>query len=505
MNVIKEVLHQIRIHHLIERGDFVIVGVSGGADSIGLLHILTRLQGDIGFTLLAVHMHHGLRGVEADEDARFVEQFCADYFVDLLRVDVNVAELAKQDGLGIEETGRKYRYQILEQIKDEYLSNTRNSLQITYKNIEESLKEKNKDFQFCLWENRNKSVFVIEPPGALSKKYPVKIALAHHKDDQAETILFHIIRGSGLKGCSGMPLQRGHIIRPLLFLSKEQILDYLKEEGIGFRTDSSNSSNVYTRNRIRNEILPMMQRNINPMATDNIVRAGSLFFEADAYFKKEADDILVRFARSDTDSIRIQVDVLNKKMSILRKYIIRGMLEALLERKGLKFRDIHHQHIVDVERLLQARTSSMVDLPHGMVAKREYVDIIVSLKKECAKTSLGSFESRVFAYDKRMQIPKDNDVRWFDLDKLGEIPVLRYRETGDYLYLQKVGRKTLKSYMIDRKIPKDMRDEIALLACGQHIVWLIGYRTSDAFLVDNHTTRILEIKYIKGREDELSH
>ncbi len=505
MSIADKVYDSIRENHLIRKGDFVIVGVSGGADSAALLHILSRWRKKVGFFLMAVHVHHGLRGEEADKDAGFVRDFCKKMKVDSIQANIDLKKRANRERMGIEEAGRKYRYMIFDWIKEEFLSNPTDFEDFSYKNIEERWKEKNKDIPISLWENSIKGKRFVRTDIPKQQR-KVRIALAHHKDDQAETILFHLIRGSGLRGCSGMQMQRADIIRPMLEISRAEIEEYCREEKLGYCIDSTNRDAVYTRNILRNEILPAIRSKINPMVTDHIVRAGGLFFEADEFLSQTASEIFERHADAKEGSVRMPVEVLREKPGILRKYLIRFMITKLLAEQNLGFRDIHFQHIADVEKLLNLKTSARMDLPFGIFAKRDYADIIVSLRKEnLHRKGLGRFVSRVFPYDKHAGIPKDGDIRWFDYDRLKGVLVLRRREVGDYLYIRGVGKKSLKSFMIDKKINREMRDDVALIACDHHIVWVIGYRTSDAFRVDEHTKQILEIQYVKEKEDGLSY
>lgn len=491
----------IRSKKLLQAGEVVVVGVSGGADSVALLYMLHRLKDSLKIRILAVHIHHGLRGAEADEDAGYVQKFCAWQKIDCLQVRMDVADLAKKHKMGLEETGRTYRYEIFTQICDELRKISDDFFVFSYKNIEERLKEKNKDITVHLWENSSRSSG--QNSSNLTKITAVKVALAHHRDDQAETILFHLIRGSGLLGCSGMRLQRDFVVRPLLPFSRAEIEAYLKSEGIPYQVDSTNQSNRYTRNRLRNEIIPRIQSGINAMAVENIVRAGELFQEADAYFCQEADAFLQHYGKVGDGEISVLVNRFIEKPRILRTYILREMLRMLAERAGFGMKDITQRHILDVDGLLERQTSKKVDLPHGIFAKKQYADIIISLPKIKQTKKKGSFQTRVFAYKPGMTIPKTGNTRWFDYDKIEGDLVLRHRKNGDDIYLQGVGRKSLKSYMIDQKIQKEIRDDLEVIACDHHIVWLIGYRTNDAYRIDENTKQVMEIKYVKEKEDEL--
>ena len=220
---------------LICPGDGVVVGLSGGPDSVFLLYALHTLQARLGFTLRAVHVHHGIRGAEADRDEAFSEKLCAKLAVPFQAVHVAAPEYAAQHGLSLEEAARILRYEALETARQQ-----------------------------------------MGTPSAW-------IAVAHHLDDQAETVLHNLVRGAGLRGLAGMENRRNHVIRPLLSIKREDILKWLEQNNIPYVTDSTNADPHYTRNRIRSTVLPEL-RVINPEASAHIAHSAALLREADAYF-----------------------------------------------------------------------------------------------------------------------------------------------------------------------------------------------------------------------------
>lgn len=231
-----EIKRYIGANQLIRPGDGVVVGLSGGPDSVFLLYALYTLQGRMGFTLRAVHVHHGIRGAEADRDEAFSEKLCAKLDIPFQAVHVAAPAYAAQHGLSLEEAARILRYEALEAARQQ-LGQTR-----------------------AAW-----------------------IAVAHHLDDQAETVLHNLVRGAGLRGLAGMENRRNHVIRPLLSIKREDILKWLKQNDIPYVTDSTNADPHYTRNRIRSTVLPEL-REINPEASAHIAHSAALLREADAYF-----------------------------------------------------------------------------------------------------------------------------------------------------------------------------------------------------------------------------
>ena len=230
-----EIKRYIEKNQLICPGDGVVVGLSGGPDSVFLLYALHTLQARMGFTLRAVHVHHGIRGAEADRDEAFSAELCAKLAVPFQAVHVAAPEYAAQHGLSLEEAARILRYEALETARQQ-----------------------------------------MGTPSAW-------IAVAHHLDDQAETVLHNLVRGAGLRGLAGMENRRNHVIRPLLSIKREDILKWLEQNNIPYVTDSTNADPHYTRNRIRSTVLPEL-REINPEASAHIAHSAALLREADAYF-----------------------------------------------------------------------------------------------------------------------------------------------------------------------------------------------------------------------------
>ena len=231
-----EIKRYIEANQLIRPGDGVLVGLSGGPDSVFLLYALHTLQARMGFTLRAVHVHHGIRGAEADRDEAFSEKLCAKLDIPFQAVHVAAPAYAAQHGLSLEEAARILRYEALEAVRQQLTQAT------------------------AAW-----------------------IAVAHHLDDQAETVLHNLVRGAGLRGLAGMENRRNHVIRPLLSIKREDILKWLKQYDIPYVTDSTNADPHYTRNRIRSTVLPEL-REINPEASAHIAHSAALLREADAFF-----------------------------------------------------------------------------------------------------------------------------------------------------------------------------------------------------------------------------
>ncbi len=454
----------------------VLVALSGGADSVCLLSVLRRISHEL--ELRALHVHHGLRGEEADRDVMFVRNLCRQMQIPLTVVYRNVSAYALEHGLSEEEAGRLLRYEALEEEADR-------------------------------WEEE-------EVPDCRKGTADVWIALAHHKDDQAETILHHLLRGSGLSGLAGIRPVQNNRIRPLLCVSRGEIVEYLKQEGLSWCEDSTNESSDYTRNRIRNHLIPQMKEQVNRNAVENIIHAGEIAAQADDYLKKRAEEVWRQAGRERKNGgCSIRREVFGSQEPIIQTYLIRHMLG--LAAPGWK--DITSVHFRQLAELAGKQSGKRLDLPCGITGYCDYEELILKCEKQ--KNREGDFCStvlelpepdgpdvevqglklRAFSAKKGEEIPKNQYTKWFDYDKINSTLFLRPRQSGDYLLLLGGGKKMVARYMIDEKIPRDQRDEILMLAEDSHILWVIGFRISEYYKVTNTTKTILEAKFDGGKKD----
>lgn len=462
----KRVLEFIREHHMADGGEGVLAAVSGGADSVCLLVILKELSKRLGIRLHAFHLNHGLRGAEADRDEKAAGDLCEKLMIPYTAVKEDVRAWAHEHGMSEEEAGRHLRYLHLEDTAEKY---------------------------------------------GLSR-----IAVAHHMDDSAETVLFHLFRGTGLKGLSGIPPVRGNIIRPLLCLRRREIEEYLRGRGIGWCDDSTNSLSEYSRNRIRNELMPWAEEKLNGQAAAHVLAAAGIAAQADAYFEALAETILSDGRSRGVPEHAVETTVLDVQPEIVRDYLIR----ALIGRAAGGKKDISARHVKAVLSLTGPGGGGQTDLPGGLTARRgyRYLEILAEsgghFKENGGPLVLaplkdggtaagefpdggGTFVMRRFAAasvpDFSRNFPKNQCTKWFDYDKIKDTLSVRYRLPGDYITLKGGGRKSLKSLFIDEKIPREMRGSIPLLAEGNHVLWMIGGRISEYYKVTEQTKRILKV------------
>ena len=466
--MLKKVRDYMREHEMTAPGDAVIVALSGGADSVCLLTVLKQLATP-EFLLRAVHVHHGIRGAEADRDEDFAQKLCESLSVPLCVAYCHVPAYAAEHGLSEEEAGRILRYQVLE-------------------------KEAGK------WEQEL-------PAGSR-----VKIALAHHRDDNAETILHHLLRGSGLTGLAGIRPVQGRRIRPLLCVGREEIRAYLEAGHISWCEDSTNQSPDYTRNRIRSQVLPLLKTAVNEQAEEHILQAGQIIGQADAYLRQQAEEIWQEAACGrEEDLAAIPLTAFARQPEILKTYLIRHMLDQL--HPGWK--DIGSRHFTAIAELAGKPVGSRLDLPGGLMARTGYetLEIVRKTEREVSvKTESGAdgeihgrqtvpkLHMTVFSRQKDQEIPKNQYTKWFDYDKIKGTLSVRTRRTGDYLILPSGGSKTIARYMIDEKIPKEKREQILLLAEGSHVLWVVGFRISEYYKIEEHTENILQVTCDGGKD-----
>lgn len=478
----RKVSEYIKFNHLIEDGDGIAVGVSGGADSVCLLHILFALYRESNTKLLAVHVNHGIRGKDADLDEEFVLGLCRNLGIECHTFHYDVKKKAEQEGLSEEEAGRVVRYQAFRETCVKYGCN--------------------------------------------------KIAVAHNKNDNAETILFHLFRGSGIKGLSGIESSRSlemesgdiTVIRPLLFAGRDEIEEYLKLNQIPYRTDLSNLTDDYSRNKLRNQVLTYVTENINKNAIDHITGAAAQLEEAGRYIRIQMEARYAKLVKKDGTGVILPVRGMAEEDTVIQKGIILKVLEDL----SGSWKDIELKHVEDILSLFDKQVGKQIHLPYGMLAIREYQEVRLLSCEERKKAGSSRGESmepikigvpgRIYIkkYGKILEteilqnkndilFPKNSCKKWFDYDKIENVVELRTRKQGDYIQIDsKGGRKKLKDYFIDEKIPKGERQDLLLVTDGSHVMWIpeTGSRMSEKYKINEKTDKILSMNFIDAKEKE---
>ena len=439
----------IKEHNMIQAQDGILAGVSGGGDSMAMLAILKRYQKEVPFSLYVVHVHHGIRGEEADRDENVVKELCKKWELPFFPYHYDVPKLAKEWKTGLEEAGRKVR-------------------QEAFKKTQE----------------------------ALPQKMQVRIALAHNENDVAETLIHNLCRGTGLRGLASIQPVRENIIRPILCLNKKEIVNYLSEEKIPYVTDSTNLEDEYTRNRIRHHILPLAESEVSTRVVSHMCQTADILSETEDYLRQQTDAALKGCVTRRKERLEISADDFLKYHPALRKRILLRLLEEI----SPTGKDISALHVGDALVLLEKDGNRSIDLPYDICVRREYGHVFIYRKGQMEQRELPELDySEIFLINGE-EVPKNKYTKWFDYAKMKESPTLRFRQTGDYLTLSdgkgRIIHKSLKDYMVTEKIPRELRDRIPVLAEGSHVIWLIGYRISEYYKVDSNTKHVLQVRLI---------
>jgi tRNA(Ile)-lysidine synthase len=480
--MIHKVWDYMKLNNMMEKGDRIVVGVSGGADSVCLLLVLQQLCSEYEANLVVVHINHGMRGKDADSDEQFVAKLCEERNIVYHSFYYDVKKIAKEECLTEEEAGRKVRYQAF--------------------------------IQICKEEQCN------------------KVAIAHNKNDNAETVLFHLFRGSGIKGLSGIdPIRKlrfdqgeVEVIRPLLCVEREEIEEFLHQNVVPYRIDATNLTDDYSRNKIRNRVLTYATQEINQGAVQHIFDAAIQLREIEEYLRQNTEHAYSKHVTLSNGEYTISVNRLRLENIVIQKSIIRSILENLAG----KLKDMEAKHVDQVLELCHKSVGKQINLPYGVIAKREYEDIKFYLTPKSdpmGGTVIHKLEplrvpipgklfiqqmnkylvTEIKILDKYEPIPKNSCVKWFNYAKIENAVEIRSRREGDYLQINQLGgKKKLKDYFIDHKVPRQERDNRILIADGNHIMWILGdgERMSEKYKVEESTQKVLLMKFIDAEENE---
>ena len=437
-------------HHMLKETDKVIAGVSGGADSICLLFMLIELKKEMQFDLFAVHVHHGLRGETADRDVEFVTTICREQSIPLRVYYENVKEYASLHKIGEEEAGREIR----------------------------------------------KTCFV----RAMKETDGTVIALAHHQNDNVETFLWNLCRGTGIQGLAGIAPVNGNVIRPLLCLKRAEIEAYLKGRQISYCTDETNHTDQYTRNRIRNHMIPYMEEQINEQTVSHMAETIEQMRLINEYIQNET----VKYQKDCTVYAENEWKLLEEPFAKVPAALKANLIRRLLFDITGKRKDVETKHLKMIEELLEKQVGRKCDLPEGVRAVRSYEGIIFRKGDFQAEEVMPEMSMKVFEKTADMTtFPGKPYTKWFDYDIIKNTVVMRHREPGDRIVIDKEGRsQKLKQYFINEKIPQNERDQIWLIADGEQIMWIVGHRQSQAYQITDNTRTILEIEIHVGKEKQ---
>ncbi|MTI46497.1 MAG: tRNA lysidine(34) synthetase TilS [Firmicutes bacterium] len=456
----ERVIDAVVENNLIKKGENILLGLSGGPDSMALLYILKDIREIIPFNLLAAHINHGIRGEDADNDENYVKDQCNKLNIPIYSQKINMNKYAKKNKLSSEEAGREIRYSFFRKTLD---------------NIGGG-----------------------------------KIAVAHNKNDQAETLLMRFLRGTGIDGLRGMEYASNDIIRPLLDISRTEIEKYCRENEINPRIDKTNLEAIYGRNKIRLELIPYIENNFNLGIIETLTRTARVMqTESDflsEYTKEQFSEILIKENRNN-------IKLHNNKFIRLHKSIRSRVIRMGIERLKGNLKGVEEKHVSDILDLSNSEnTGKRINIGNNINIRISYKQLIIEkndklkgkiefhenlyLKSKLNIEELDmTIETKVINKEDLNFNSKDRFIKYFDYDKINGDLSVRNRNPGDrFIPLGMKGSKKIKDFYIDEKIPREDRDRIPLVVDNKNIIWVVGYRISDIYKVTECTKRILEIK-----------
>lgn len=450
---------------MLKPGDRVVVAVSGGPDSVCLLSILQALAKDLDLALHIAHLDHMFRGKESADEALFVADLAKKSELPSTIEKIDVPAFCRERGLSSQEGARRVRYGFLQR--------------------------------------------VAEKTGASC------IATGHTADDQAETFIMRILRGAGVSGLSAIPPARGNIIRPLIDVTRDEVIKYLKGTGLAFVTDPSNARPMYTRNRIRLDVLPVLKR-FNPRIVETLSSEAALLRDEDEAVEACLAALSFGVLSQEEDGVVLKGEEFNALPQAFKRRLLRKVVDlAGAESPGLSSVQIDEA----LAFMAAARTGRTMRLPYRLTVEREYEKLIVSLQAEAIEFS------RILALPGVTAFPEigrevetmiseasaaersDKNYLWqaeFDYDKIHPPLTLRTRLRGDrFCPAGMEGRsKKIQDYFVDEKVPRRKRNTVPLLVSGDNVLWVVGFRMDGRFLPDAETKKVLFVG-VKARAEEM--
>jgi tRNA(Ile)-lysidine synthase len=459
--LLQQVQQTIQDYQMFESGHTLLVAVSGGPDSMALLHTLWRLRETLALKLFAAHLNHQMRA-GATQDAQFVAASARDLGIRCICETIDVPMYQRHHKLSPEDAARRVRYAFLR--------------------------------------------------ATAARLGADRIAVGHTAEDQAETVLLHLLRGSGLRGLCGIPPVREPIIRPLIRVHRRDILDYLRAHRLPYREDPSNHQRRYTRNRIRLDLLPTLQQHYNPRLVEALCTTAQLLADDEATLQTEARQrFLSARLPAVPEQVRLQIDALTSLPPTLQRRVLR---EALAEVMG-GLQGVTHSHIAAIMALLRSGAGNKyLGLPQGVIVERRYavllihrqapsaaldVDVPLPVPGACRLGVLGvTIVADLLPHEATARSFPTGDVAWLDADRVGRDVRVRTRRPGDRLQpLGSVYAKKLKAFLIDAKVPRAVRDRLPLVVTGAGIAWVAGVRPAEWAKVTPDTRVILRLRLLR--------
>ena len=440
MELFREILKVNKKYNLIENNDTIVVGFSGGPDSVFLVEMLKKLQNFINFKIYLVHINHLLRGKDAISDENFSFEYAKKNNLEIFIKRIPVKEIAKEVGKTLEEVGREERYKFFSEI---------------YKKV-----------------------------GAN------KIATAHNKDDQVETFLFRLIRGASLQGLEGIKIKNNNIIRPISEIYKKDILDYLNKNEIQYKIDKTNFENEFTRNSIRLDLIPFIEKRYNIKFKEKIF---SLIEEIRENNQNNSLNL--------SDFIDSENRIILEKMKFLSNFNKKNLLGIFLNKKNIT---VNRNKIDEIESLIRSNGTKKIDMNKNYRIVKDYTYLYIEEKKEncpinnrTVKLKIPSkqiFDNVKISVNvvENLNIPKQKNQ--YLLDALyNDIIEVRYRKDGDRIFLDENHSKKVKEVFIEQKIPKDMRDRLPIFLYNNKIFWIYNVKKAYIPKINKNESKLIKV------------
>jgi tRNA(Ile)-lysidine synthase len=452
--ILDRVKEYIQSNNLIEENEKILIAFSGGTDSLALLLMLHALKEELHIDLGVCHVNHMLRGKDAEEDEIFCSEIARKLSIPFYSTKKDVRGYAKEKGMSVEVAGRELRYAFFKDIM-------------------------------------------------VNHRYE-KCATAHHLDDQVETVLLNLMRGSGLNGLTGMSPKRERYIKPILFLKKEELHAYLKECNMEPREDESNTESIYQRNKVRNKLIPYIRENFNEDFPETIWRMTDLLKEDLDFIQEHVEKVKSEYVEKGKGN-RI---VIRKEAFLEHKAVVSRLLFDAIESVKGNFTDIEEVHIRDMIALQKNGTGKSIDIKDAVVAKNDYGNLIIERKKTDTERERNMLHEELkipgtyvvdgktirFRYVERDEIVKDKKLRFFNGDLIEETVIVRNRQEGDRMRpFGMNGYRKLKNILIDKKISREDREKLLIFQNRNEIFYIGSMIISDDYKVKDSTVKILEI------------
>ncbi|SHM68670.1 tRNA(Ile)-lysidine synthase [Caldanaerovirga acetigignens] len=455
VEVFKNTVHKYR---MIKSGDKILVGVSGGPDSVCLLHLLLRFKEEFGIDLAIAHLNHSFRGREADEDEAFVKELAKSWGVHCYTQKIDVPAYIRETGLSPEDAARRVRYAFFERVREKIKAS--------------------------------------------------RIALAHNSNDREETILMNIFRGSGIEGLVGIEPVRDHYIRPLIEVERGAIEEYLKKKGIPFRIDSTNFQTIYFRNKIRLELLPLIKREYCPHLSTSLKKLSEIASLDVSLLEELSREAYSGAVKRMSCGVMINLEKFEKMHDSLKFRVVRKAVEEILG----NLQDFEYRHAkMLVEFIKEKPTGSRLNLPRGLVGEKSY-EYFYIYGKSPPKTQSFYYEllvpgeveipeagviigARVLEAKKDFSFEKNPHYAYLDYERIEERLAVRNRKPGDrFIPLGSGFFKKLQDFFVDNKIPVRERDRVPLVVSGDQILWVCGMRIDERYKVTESTKKVLVLE-----------